>query len=160
MSERKSQRDFEKNTPTPQKSTAWLDICAYLWISGIIILLAAACISYWRMYSHTKKVPDPDRRYIEDLLQNNKIDLEIDKKIRIRYSNCFISPFTIGIFKPCIVIPDTLIGLLDKQKLDIILRHELIHIKRNDHITRVLSYILQAIHWFNPLIWVSFKLMA
>ncbi len=153
-----SQQAFEKSAPTNQKWLDFLDICAYIWLCGVIVLLAAALVSYWRMYRRTTKVPCPYREYLNDLLQNCSDNSDIVEKISIRYSKHFISPFTFGIFEPCIVIPETLI--MDKRKLEIILKHELVHIKRHDHITRVLSYVLQAIHWFNPLIWVSFKLMA
>lgn len=153
-----SQQNYEKSAPTNQKWLDFLDICAYIWLCGVIVLLAAALISYWRMYRRTTKVPCPYREYLNDLLQNCSDNSNIVEKISIRYSKYFISPFTFGIIEPCIVIPETLI--LDKQKLEIILKHELVHIKRHDYITRVLSYVLQAIHWFNPLIWISFKLMA
>ncbi len=158
VTESKSPQTIEKSTPATKNSTDLLDICAYIWLCGVIALLIAAIVSYWRIYRRTTKVPCPYREYIAELLRNCTDDSDIREKITVRYSKHFLSPFTFGILDPCIVIPDSLI--LDKQKLEIILMHELVHIKRHDHTTRVLTYILQAIHWFNPLVWISFKLMA
>jgi len=63
-------------------------------------------------------------------------------------------PFILGIFRPRIYLPSSLDGL----ELRCILAHEWYHIRRGDHIWKVLAYIALSIHWFNPLVWLSFVL--
>ncbi len=64
------------------------------------------------------------------------------------------SPFVMGLIRPKIYLPS---NLTDTERAFII-NHEQTHIKRLDHITRILSFIALAVHWFNPLVWTSFVL--
>ncbi len=64
------------------------------------------------------------------------------------------TPFVLGVFKPKIYLPST---LRQKEK-NYIIKHEQIHIKRFDHIIRILSFLTLSIHWFNPLVWIAFVL--
>ena len=64
------------------------------------------------------------------------------------------SPFVIGFIKPKIYLPSCLTA--DEQEY--IITHEKHHIKRLDHVTRILGFIALTIHWFNPLVWVAFIL--
>ncbi len=66
------------------------------------------------------------------------------------------SPFVMGLINPRIYLPSS----LQKSEFDFIIAHEKCHIKRLDHITRVLSFIALALHWFNPFAWVAYILSA
>lgn len=108
----------------------------YIWLFGIIALIDYAIISYVR----TK------RRIFEATLVMNNI-YETD---RIK------TPFVIGFIKPKIYIP---VGL-DEKETEYIINHERTHIKRGDHFIKVLAFAALAVHWFNPLMWISYFLMA
>lgn len=64
------------------------------------------------------------------------------------------TPFVCGLFWPRIYLPE---GLLAEEERCILL-HEKIHIRRGDHIFRLLSYLALCLHWFNPLAWLAFSL--
>lgn len=64
------------------------------------------------------------------------------------------SPFVMGLIRPKIYLPS---NLTDSER-EFIIKHEQTHIKRLDHITRILSFIALAVHWFNPLVWIAFVL--
>ncbi len=63
-------------------------------------------------------------------------------------------PFVIGIFKPNIYLPSSIGG----EEKEYIILHEQIHIKRGDHIFRLFAFIALALHWFNPLVWLAYKM--
>jgi len=64
------------------------------------------------------------------------------------------SPFVIGWLKPRIYVPT---GLDNVQRASVI-AHERIHIRRGDHFIKLITNIALAIHWFNPLMWLSYSL--
>lgn len=64
------------------------------------------------------------------------------------------SPFVLGIVAPKIYLPSN----LDEAEYEYIILHEKTHIRRGDHIVKILAYLALCIHWFNPLVWVSFML--
>ena len=66
------------------------------------------------------------------------------------------TPFVLGFIKPKIYIPSE----LKQEEKGYIILHEQTHIKRRDHIVKLLAYFTLCIHWFNPLVWLSFVLMS
>lgn len=66
------------------------------------------------------------------------------------------SPFVLGIFRPVIYLP---LGLSERDR-EMVLSHERAHLKRRDNWVKPLAYILLAVHWFNPLVWVAYVLLC
>ena len=64
------------------------------------------------------------------------------------------SPFVMGLIKPTIYLPSN----LSPNEQDFIIAHENHHIKRFDHMTRILAFIALSVHWFNPFVWFAFIL--
>lgn len=64
--------------------------------------------------------------------------------------------FVMGLFYPCIYVPST----VTEEDLPQILAHERCHIKRGDHIVKVLAFLLLALHWFNPVMWAAYILLG
>ncbi|NLT13463.1 MAG: hypothetical protein GXY05_03875, partial [Clostridiales bacterium] len=64
------------------------------------------------------------------------------------------TPFVIGVIRPKIYLP----SILSEQERDYIILHERTHIRRLDHIVKLLSFLALALHWFNPLVWAAFVL--
>ncbi len=65
------------------------------------------------------------------------------------------TPFVMGVFNPKIYLPKDL--SLEERKY--IILHEQIHIKRKDYLVKTIGFIILSVHWFNPLVWISFVLM-
>ena len=64
------------------------------------------------------------------------------------------TPFVMGLVRPKIYLPA---GILDTE-MPYIIRHEQYHIRRGDHIIKVLAFGALCLHWFNPLVWLAFVL--
>ncbi len=76
-------------------------------------------------------------------------------KDNIYTAEALTSPFVYGIISPKIYLPAN----LSEAEKEYIILHEQTHIKRFDHFLKLLWHIALCIHWFNPLVWISFRLM-
>lgn len=114
----------------------WIAIGSYIWLFGISIML---------IYSLTSIILL--KRYLLNAthIENNLYEADNLK-----------TPFVIGLFKPKIYIP----AGLSPEELGYIVLHEQTHIKRHDHIIKMLAYFVLCLHWFNPLAWIAFILMS
>jgi len=65
----------------------------------------------------------------------------------------------LGFVRPRILLPEGLLDSLRPDQLRFILLHELAHIKRLDIVVGWVATALQALHWFNPLVWYAFHRM-
>lgn len=66
------------------------------------------------------------------------------------------SPFILGLLRPRIYLPSTLTA----QQQTSVLAHEHAHLARRDHVWKPLGFLLLAVYWFNPLLWVAFFLLC
>ena len=109
----------------------------YLWIAGMIGMLI---FTGWKLYQFYKTVREgvPDKT--------------LDKKI---YRCAVATPVVTGIVTPKIYLPFS----LEEPQLSHVLIHEKMHICRKDHILKLLFYIALIIHWFNPFVWISYRLL-
>ncbi|HHV08720.1 MAG TPA: hypothetical protein GXX75_00380 [Clostridiales bacterium] len=105
-----------------------------LWLMGIVVLLSYSMVSLFRL---RKNLIGAVR------LQDN-----------IFLADHIASPFVIGLFRPKIYLPSA----LPEQERSYIILHEQTHIRRFDHVMKIVAFAALCIHWFNPLIWVAFTL--
>lgn len=108
----------------------------YVWISGIAVMLLYCVIS-------TAKI-------------RNKVLMSIHFKENIYIMDKTVSPFVMGILNPKIYLP----GCLSEKEQEYIILHEEFHIRRFDHIMKPVAFGALCIHWFNPLVWISFILFC
>ncbi|MDU5080506.1 DUF5301 domain-containing protein [uncultured Tissierella sp.] len=113
-----------------------LRIGSRLWVLGMIILLSYGLFSYFKL---------KHRLATAILIQDNIYETDL-----------ISTPFVLGFIRPQIYIP---VGL-DMNDFDYILKHEQMHIRRRDYLIKPIAFIALAIHWFNPIIWISFVLMV
>lgn len=114
----------------------WKVVLPYVWVAVSVLFLAYAVLSFVRV---KKKVSDAVL-FKGNVFQSEKVE----------------SPFVFGIINPKIYISYNLKG----ERLDFVLKHEKTHIKYFDHITKIIGFMILCVHWFNPLVWVSFVLFC
>lgn len=117
----------------------WLEVGKVIWAVGVILFFGGQFISY--------------RRLMKKLSTAVKVSGE-DENVYI--SPYIASPLVAGIFKPRIYLPE---GLEEEEKI-YVLAHERVHIRRKDYLFKIAGFIALTIHWFNPVIWVSYYFMC
>ncbi len=80
------------------------------------------------------------------------ISLTNVNKVSLLESDGIGSPVATGWWRPKVIIPSSLLTIGDDQRAAILL-HELAHIARGDVLGLLLLRIVQAVYWFNPLVW-------
>lgn len=113
-----------------------MPVLTIVWTIVMIFLALHIAISYWRLRC--------------------KVDTAVLYRDNIFQSENVSSPFVLGIIKPRIYLPFKLNG----QELEHVVAHEQAHIRRKDHWWKPLGFLLLTIHWFNPLMWLSFVILC
>lgn len=110
-------------------------------IAAVIWLIGAAAVIIWAAYDYIKV-----RRRIAGAENFGEYFLCDDIE----------TPFVFGVFRPGIYVPRG----IEEGDLRCVLAHENAHIGRGDHIVKLLCVPLMALHWFNPMVWLGFRLMT
>lgn len=111
-------------------------IAELIWCIGVVVLLIYCVISYLKVINNVRTAT----LVRENIFETDRIT----------------TPFVCGFIKPKIYVP---IGLKDDE-LSYILAHEQTHIQRLDYLIKPFAFLVLIVHWFNPLMWVSFTLMS
>lgn len=134
-------------------------VLLYLWLSGIVCVLAVWLVSNILFYRKIRSCKQSDDAGVLSLVAQCKSILHIRNNIPVYEIESALSPCLVGIVKPKILVPRSAFHALDMHQKRYVLLHELIHLKRKDNALQLLCSVLQAIHWFNPLVWWAFARM-
>jgi Antirepressor regulating drug resistance, predicted signal transduction N-terminal membrane component len=114
----------------------WIWPVLAVWTAGAAAYLAVPIRQY--------------RAFKRSILQDGRICKDVRCPVNVIVSANATTPMLIGLWKPVIVLPDT---PLEKNELAMILSHELVHFKRGDLLVKLLVFIANALHWFNPVVY-------
>lgn len=133
----------ESFTPDPAAGAnplqIWTYIAAAVWILGVEVMLACALVSYWRLHRKVRAaVPAGPGVWICDEVE---------------------TPFILGIVRPRIYLP-SYIKAENEAVTAHVLAHEKAHLKRRDHWWKPFGYLLLALYWFNPAVWLAYILFC
>ena len=132
-----------------------LDLAAIVWGLGSLIFLAVHLISYLHFKRHVRvkgtSIEEPD---VLCQLTGLKQELHIKSPMRVVIFPGAYSPMMTGFLKPVLILPK---GQYRPEQLYFIMKHELVHWKRRDVSIKLLFAAANAVHWFNPLIWMMQK---
>lgn len=119
-----------------QQAQVDFNIYSVLWLAGMAALLVHALVSAGKL----------KRKLATAILLRDNI-----------YESEFVdSPFVFGVVKPNIYLPMH----MDEGTAAYVIAHERAHLARRDHWWKVLGYLVLALHWFNPLVWVVYILFC
>ena len=128
------------NTPQIGASVNPLQIifwfAAILWLAGVAIMLVYALISY--------------------LLLRRRVRTAVPVESNIYQCETVSSPFVLGLIRPKIYLPFS----IREKSIAHVITHERAHIRRKDHLWKPIGYVLLAVHWFNPLMWLGYILFC
>lgn len=129
-----------------------LRIAVLAWIGGGLLFMAVHLASYgiYKRRLITKGAVIEDRCVLHQL-QALKQELAVRRGVCLVASSEAAGPMAIGFFRAVIVLPEE---DFTAQELYFILKHELVHLKRGDTYLKLLLVAANAVHWFNPLVWL------
>ena len=113
-----------------------LPAASVIWLAGAAAMLLWALVSWLRL---RRRVAEAVR------LEGNMFESE-----RVA------SPFVLGLIRPRIYLP---FGL-DEGAREQVLTHERAHIARGDHVIKPIGWLILAVYWYNPLVWLAYALFC
>jgi len=123
------------------------------WMAGFIFMIVRMTGGLY--YSHMvirKEVNFPDPS-LAALFKKAVSRLGIRTGVTLRMTYRMVSPMVIGIIKPCVIVPVSILSGLNSEQVEAILVHELAHIRRYDHIILIIQAVTTRILFFHPVAW-------
>ncbi len=126
--------------PSPEVSINPMEtvitVASYVWLIGIAAMLIYMAVSYLRV--------------------RLKVMESIRTEGNVYKCDNLKTAFILGVIRPKIYVPSD----MNKADLEFVAAHERAHIKRLDHVWKPLGFLLLAVYWFNPVLWVAYVLLC
>ncbi len=128
----------------------WGLVC---WTIGAAISLGRNGYSVWLANRLLANSPKLTQKPILRRLNILRAKLRIGRKIYLKASDQITSPCIIGVLRPTIIVPLSLLGRVPTSYLDAVFAHELAHAKRADYLLNLLQLLIESLLFFHPAIW-------
>jgi beta-lactamase regulating signal transducer with metallopeptidase domain len=123
-----------------------------LWLAGVLFLSLRTLGGWWlirRMRARLQQAPHTLLLRLDVLRRQMNIPRFVDLRLSARLTN----PLTAGVFRPWILLPVTALTGLSTEQLEVVLAHELAHIRRADYMWNLLQTLVETLFFFHPAVW-------
>ncbi len=125
-----------------------------LWLLGVSIMSVRFLGGWLYLIKLKNKATDCVNHDLVEQLAALKKRLAINQSIRLKISAAIDVPMVIGTLKPVILLPVTMLTGMSASQIEMVLAHELAHIKRYDFLINLFQYGMETLLFFNPTVWM------
>jgi bla regulator protein BlaR1 len=130
-----------------------------LWLCGTILIGLFMLISGIVLSGKIRRsIISCERGRYEAILHKCQRTLGVKRRVRLLPQNHVRTPALFGLFCPKVLLPAYADSMSDEH-LKCVVLHELSHLRRGDSVVNTAMLVLQAVYWFNPIIWFLFKII-
>ncbi len=130
-----------------------LMLLAVFWSLGLAASLIFVARKWLLCHRHIGRTSRSAGSLLAEQAASMAARLGVRRRVNLLVTESPFGPAAFGLLRPTVLLPSPLLRNLGPEQLDLILAHELVHIRRWDALMSRLQVAVQAIWWFHPLIW-------
>lgn len=144
--------------PATGQQAGWPWIFA-AWLLGAVGVLGMGGVGYVRSVRRISHGTMDTSLEVTAAVSRATHEVGLKRPPGVIMSSAVDSPAVAGLLRPVLLLPAGFPAGFSANEARMILLHELTHLKRHDLPVNWLLCVLQALHWFNPLLWLAFARM-
>jgi beta-lactamase regulating signal transducer with metallopeptidase domain len=118
-----------------------------------LALLGWLLVRWWQITRQVRHAKTSER--LAALANEAQIFIGTKFNVQVKLTTNSMSPAVCGLFRPTILIPQSLVEHFSDGQLRAVLLHELIHLRRRDVWLNFVQALLQIFYWWHPLVWLA-----
>ncbi|MBW8780877.1 MAG: hypothetical protein JF599_03160 [Verrucomicrobia bacterium] len=134
--------------------SSWRDGLVFVWLAGMATLLGLRAAGAVRQHSLRRRCGLVRDARITEWFGQIISDHGIGRTVELRASDECRVAMTWGTLRPVVLLPASVLSW-PQDRLALVLRHELAHVRRGDCLARFFSQVACAFYWPNPLVWLA-----
>ena len=150
------QKSIAKTEVSASKTIGFSTLIFLLWLVGCIIKLGMTGLINLRTWLQIRNGKEIHQQEWQNCIRKTKNRLEIQQEIKIIINPQIRVPAIWGFFKPVLLLPETAFDW-SSEKRQIVVIHELAHLKRRDFLINWVAQIVSALYWINPVVRISIR---
>ena len=141
------------------KRVNWTAMAFYVWAAGMGIYFGALGWLHVRFRRIVRRGAADAPAWVAALTAACAAELGIRRRIRVCVQSGLSSPALTLSLNPRLLLPKSMLDSMSRAQIALGIRHELTHYKRGDHLMSLLLLALRGVYWFNPVVWISQRMM-
>jgi beta-lactamase regulating signal transducer with metallopeptidase domain len=138
----------------PPKPAMTFAACLLMFSASIsAALLLWLLMRWWQITQQVRRAATSAR--LSDIGEEAQKIVGMKSNVQVKLTANSMSPAVCGLFRPAILIPQSLADNFSDEQLRAVLLHELIHLRRRDVWLNFLQALLQIFYWWHPLVWLA-----
>jgi bla regulator protein blaR1 len=121
------------------------------WLIACWVLISSIMLVYW-LVSHLQFL----RNTTFVKFDAEILPIKLPEKLPVFQSAHTYSPMIVGVFNQKLLLPEEFTALYNEEQQKLILEHEICHFDRNDIYWNLIAFVLLALFWFQPLVWLAY----
>ncbi len=143
----------------PARGFGWWPSVTWVWAGGALAMLLRLAGQHAAFARRVRRMGRPIRANLLELVDECRRAMGVTRRLEVREGAMVSSPAVYGWRRPTLLLPERMGTELGREALRHVFLHELGHVRRRDPAVNALLSVLQALHWFNPLVWFAFHRM-
>ena len=127
-----------------------------LWIAGSLFFLRRWRSGMEQVSRLRRRAAPVTQDPLSEMVCELSRQLGLRRPAMLLVSDRDIVPMTAGVRQPVVLLP-TSASHWSRERLRVVLLHEMAHIRRKDCITQALAELVASLYWFNPLVWIAVR---
>lgn len=161
MEEAKTDAAAETARPGPSSWVAWfrarlehaMPSLVFLWLAGVLALSLRLLGGWaWARRLTTTGVRTASVQY-SAMLKDLAARLRVTRAVRLLESTLIQVPAVVGWLRPTLLFPVSLASGLTTQQIEVLLAHELAHVRRHDYAVNLLQAVIETVLFYHPAVW-------
>ncbi|HSC28442.1 MAG TPA: M56 family metallopeptidase [Vicinamibacterales bacterium] len=146
------QRAVPAVTAEARRVDGWLPVFLALWMTGVAIL-TLRLMSGWLWVQRIRSRGTAASGALQEMAARLARRLHIRRRVSFLQSTVVDVPTVIGWLRPVVLVPAGALAGLSPRQLEVILAHELAHIRRHDYLVNLLQTLVETLLFYHPAVW-------
>lgn len=138
----------------PTVRMVWLAVIV-AWFFGTIFLAFRLGLLSLRLRFLLQKCRPVESPSVLAAFEAARRELGVRRRVELLTVSLPVGPAVTGIFRPRLILGESLLPSLTVDELRLVFLHELSHVRRQDLLVQRLWQLAEALHWFNPIVWLA-----
>jgi beta-lactamase regulating signal transducer with metallopeptidase domain len=128
----------------------WID---GLWVLGVVVLSVRSIGGWWVIERLRATAIEEAPQAVRASFERIAATLGLRREVLLRVSSAVAGPITIGALRAMVLLPVSAVTLLGPDELEMVLAHELAHVRRADFLCNLLQTLVETLFFFHPAVW-------
>jgi beta-lactamase regulating signal transducer with metallopeptidase domain len=134
----------------PMNLLRWID---GLWVLGVVVLSVRSIGGWWLIQRLRATAIDEAPEAVRASFERISAALGVGRETALRVSSAIAGPITVGALRTMVLLPLSAITLLGPDEMEMVLAHELAHVRRADFLCNLLQTLVETLFFFHPAVW-------